>query len=78
MTAPIDSPNRAQKSRSAARIRRRVCPAPHITACKASPSAPVGEVLQFDLSGPRAIAQESTGRAQGEELAQQVHDAHQA
>ena len=46
MTACIDSPNRAQQSRSAARIRRRLCPAPHITTCSASPNAP--------LSGLRA------------------------
>ncbi len=41
MTACIDSPKRAHRSRSAARIRRRLCPAPHITACGASPSVPL-------------------------------------
>jgi hypothetical protein len=41
MTACIDSPKRAQQSRSTARLTRRLSPAPHLTACSASPSAPL-------------------------------------
>ena len=41
MSACIDRPNRVHKGRCAARIRHRLCPKPHLTACSASPNAPL-------------------------------------
>lgn len=62
MSACTAGSKQAQLSRSAARIRRGLCPAPHITACSPLPGAPLSglgpsrpSIFMFPMTGSMAL-----------------------